>query len=185
MFLHNIKVLDLLKLPNQAIIAIRNDRRKEISLTFSFSPLSTIDRLKTDLKRKYKHKGKLREFRIIIHPACFYDRTTALLNLSYYEQKYTQLGYTSIKRLNGLYYKTSIEIGDKVAYVVLSSRNRNKQVIGVFDKIVDAEIFISEFYSSGSVLYPVVALNKLTRDYFIKKDDYRNIKNTELRKMLG
>lgn len=161
----------LSQLPNMCVFALVNEKDKKIFIGKTTNLVTYLGRLINECQ--YSNKELLTLPFIILESIT--DKPNLYVRFNYWINYYSNKGYLIYKkpkyRLN---YKLRIDLmGDfrmqyearHLFYVKILSRRYRELVIGVFDKIYDAEAFIADNYPNGieSVVY---SSNSLTKEYF-------------------
>lgn len=172
-------MIDLFKLlyntPRSVIYALVCQENMKVYISYSKNVVTSLGRLLSDVQDKkciYKHliddASKL-EFKVLDSINISDTSLDVALKLDHNITLYKQLGYSLYNdkyKLQKL--KVAIEVDDdlKRIFVRLKSQDRHKSiVVGVFDKMWDAEEFACCF-ESMSIIKPIYATNTLSIEYF-------------------
>jgi len=160
---------NLTQLSKAGIWAIVNESDKVLYITQSNNVLSSMSRNIDQLNNKshhcrslLRHKSKL-SFVVLEYVTIETDRK---LRLNYWIEKYRNKGYTLYRKHNGeaLYVPKILVTEDFKIHVTLVNRRNDKLVVGVFDKMSEAEHFTTTHYSKP--FYTITySSNILTKEY--------------------
>lgn len=167
----------MLNTPSKGIYCLINHDNNMVYIKHSMDIPMSIARVIRDIRFKttvykqfIKDSKKLRF--LFIEPLTGDESLLDIhLKIDYHIQDFIRSGY---KLYNSKYriskFKVAIEIqNDMSVHVILASRNRKKKmVVGVFDKMYDAEEFASIF-DAMDVVKPIYASNELTEKYFLNQ----------------
>lgn len=170
----------MLNTPSKGIYCLINHRNKRVYLKYSQNICMSLSRVLADIRSKntiYKQlikDVKKLQFLYLEDININEDDLSLHLKLDFYVQKYMDLGYSLYNNKHKLArFKVAIEVTEdlKSVHVVLTSRNRKKRiVVGVFDKMYDAEEFAASF-DAMDVIRPIYAVNELSRKYFLNESN--------------
>lgn len=161
------------KLPRSGIYSLVNEKDKRVYISHSKDICTSISRLLRDIhsknivyKQMIKDAPKL-QFNKLENINNYDTLVDIHTKLDYFIQGYKQRGYSLYNTKHKyLQLKVSIEVGEDldVVYVKLISSLHKKIVVGVFEKMYEAEEFATLF-ETMDVVKPVYAINELTRKY--------------------
>lgn len=164
-------------IPEAGLWAFINNYTKKVWISYSDHILGSIARNVRDLNDGSHETKDLQKdnkgLKIVIIEECR-DREHQLLFMEYYYNKYRNKGYTHYRKLHGLQYTPAVVVErNLLVHVYLKNKKNVKKLVGVFDNIDDANIFVSYAFKKMSVVFPVYARNELTRKAVIEQS--RNI----------
>lgn len=166
--------------PKSAVFALYNPKKKKVFVTLARNYLKRISTLVTELNDgSFKDNEMCQDFqdlKLILletsnHPNTAANQERFRLQMHYWQEYVEKLGLSHYgKRHIYVKYKPRITTGlnyegDQVVFVTLVSKRNDKTTIGVFDNAFDAQEFKKEYLDTQSYIYPVYALNDLTRRY--------------------
>ncbi len=151
-------------LPEDAVFALISDSSKECYISHTTNLKSRIGLILTD-------SDILRDdTKLIILKTGLNDNKYKRIYCQYYLDKHLALGYKNIGESHSyINYKVKVQFSDLLseALVVLINKRKDKEVVGVFKTIIEAEEFVSMYYS-GDMILPVYANNRRTREWLYK-----------------
>ena len=162
----------MVELPRMGIFILRNDRNKQVYISYSKNLIQSVSRNILEMKDKthvYKPLNyNIRDWKFDIIETLYY--TDTLLDISckvrVAENEYRNMGYEVKLHKNIMQLRLRVDIGeDYSVYCKLITKGYNEYVVGVFHTLQDSEEFIN-MYRNMSVILPVYANNDLTRQYF-------------------
>ncbi len=160
------------KLPRSGIYGLVCHKSKLVYISHSKDICTSISRLLRDIhsrnciyKQLIKDASKLEFIKLENINNC--DTLVDIhTKIDFFVQRYKQEGY-SLYNTKHRYqqFKVKIEVGsDFLVYVKLVSKLYKKIVVGVFDKMYEAEEFATVF-DTMDIVKPVYSINDLTRNY--------------------
>lgn len=173
----------MLKTPKSCIFGLICHKYKHIYISHSLDVCMSLSRVLKDVqdeisiyKQMIKEKKSL-EF-IVLDNINKYDTDVDIhLKIQYFIKHYKHLGYSLYNDKHRLReYKVKMEVSEdlKAMYVKLVCQS-SKIIVGVFDKLWDAEEFMTEF-EKMDIIVPVYAINKLSKEYFkSNRNHFKNI----------
>lgn len=164
--------------PRSVIYALICEENMKVYISYSKNVVTSLGRLLSDLQDKksiYKHliedAPKLK-FKVL-DSINIDDRIDIAVKIDHQVTLYKQLGYSLYNDKYKLQkFKVAIEVDDDLSriFVKLKSDNRTKSVVvGVFDKMWDAEEFACCF-DSMDIIKPVYATNEMSKKYFLTEE---------------
>lgn len=160
------------ELPRMGIFEIRNDRNKEVYISYSKNLVQSVSRNILEMKDKihvYKPLNyNIRDWKFSIIETL--SRNDSLLDISckvrVVEHEYRNKGYTVKLHKNIMQLRFRVDIdNDFKVYCKLITKSYNEYVVGIFKNMKDAEYFVDMYRNMGTII-PVYANNELTREYF-------------------
>jgi len=161
---------NLLHLPEMCIFGLVNESGKKIFIGYTINIVTSLSKLIKEYKSSNKELFKLPL--IIIEKIT--DKHNLLVRYNYWCKYYSNKGYLLYKKpANRVNFKIRIDLSKDfrmlkhtrhLFYVKILSRRYREHIIGVFDKIYDAEAFIADKYPNGidDIIY---SNNNLTKEY--------------------
>lgn len=167
--LNNEFLLNLNNLSNSGLFALINDFDRKVYVGYSRNILDALKRIVSDLNDNLKtHKNIKEDFtklRLVVLEKMTDVRLMKILYNNYIEH-YRNIGYTSYRNVIPIKLRVRIEITlDYKILVHLVCNNKTKIVVGVFDKMKEADSFVADFYTDRKIKL-VYANNALTRNYY-------------------
>jgi len=161
----------LLAFPRQCIYALINPKDRKIFISYSrnllFSIGRNIDQINDDNHVCSRDKDLI-ELLII---ETVKQEKDLRLRYRFWEEYFKQNGYSFYRNIKTINYRTRIEIikraKDKkslLAVKLISNNSRSMEVVGLFEKMEDAEAFKEKHYK-GTILKVVYADNEDTKEY--------------------
>lgn len=157
----------LLSIPKSALYALVNRHDNCIYLAYSTNVFMSLALVFQHCGNKEKKYRKLNEDLGKCELVVLFESKKVddlIQQYSYYYDYYNLLGYTHYRKYKGKRYKIRTDIKDDKVFVSLETSRKNTKVVGVFDKMKDANEFIATHYTSD-YLKPVYAKNELTKSY--------------------
>lgn len=157
------------RLPQEAVFGLISDSTKECYVSYTSNLKSRIGLILTDNEDILKEDTRLVVFVDGIH-----DLKYKLMYAQYYVDQMVDAGYKIVgspdKYIN---YRVVVQYSSMLneALVLLITKRKDKQVVGVFKSIEEANSFVDEYYKAGDMIQPVYALNKLTRSWVVRTRD--------------
>lgn len=168
----------MLNVPSKGIYCLINEVDKLVYIKHSVDITMSIARVIADIRSKnivYKQFIRDRKkLKFIFLEELKGDESLLDIHLRIdsHINNFNKQGY---KLYNSKYrisrFKVNIEVQEDLhtIHVILASRNRLKKiVVGVFDKMYDAEEFATQF-DNMEVVRPVYASNELSKKYFLNQ----------------
>lgn len=167
---------NLLHLPSTCIYGFINEYDKKIYIGFSCDLLLALYRNLKDIKySNHPCKKDFKKLKLIIIETLD-NKLNSRIRYQYWVNKYSNMGYKNYRNFKASSYKVRVDVlrdfrmtYDRrfLFYVKLRTRHGKEFIVGVFDKVEDAELFVTLNYTSiDDIIY---AGNKLTKEYLKKE----------------
>lgn len=165
----------LVSQPRSAIFALYNRKENRVYLTLAKNYLKHIATIATDLQDgTFKHR-KMQEEKdnlelIVLETLPPYEYETLKMHMHYWYLHCKDLGMKFYTKKCHVIYRANTSIGldydgNTVIFVNLVTRRNDKIVVGVFEKMHEAEKYIEDYLETSYIVYPVYATNELTKRY--------------------
>lgn len=158
----------LKNIPPHGIWAFINNRNKTVFISYNLDVLGSLanhikmmNRQEHPIAALNKHRNVLK---LVFLDSVLLDDETARLHVHYWMDKYSKMGYKMYRKLPRVSYTPGYDVWEGKAVVYLKNARNAKKIVGVFKDMFEASSFIETYYQS-SVLFPVYAFNKATREY--------------------
>lgn len=173
----NLSFQELYNLPERCIYAFLNKKDKKIYIGFTKNLLSALQRnlyLMKYSNHPCKNDVSKIEFEILEYIVTDSDLK---LRYEYYSNKYSNDGWGLYRDYKAIDYKVSIDLIDTNVVggmpsikccVKLRRQGYSELIVGIFNSVSDAEVFVSDKYSNG-VFNIIYCDNQLTLDFLEKR----------------
>jgi hypothetical protein len=162
---------ELLKLPQMCVWALINEEKKLVFVSYSRNFFFNIGRTIETLNDGSHWASSDKENAKLIIIETINEENDLRVRARYWDEYFKKEGYKSYRKIKPINYRTRIETIKRasdnkllLAVELISANYRNKLIVGVFDKIEDANKFIETHYK-GTILKVVYSDNDLTKDY--------------------
>lgn len=161
------------KQSNSGIFCLINESKKRVYISYSKDIITSLARMVRDIRSKNViYKQLIKDVRslefLLLEDINIYDTDICIhTKLDYFITFYKQLGYELYNdkyKLQKLKVSLEVNLNDNLVYVKLVNKRYKKIVVGVFDKMYDAELFATVF-EIMDIVKPVYSINELTRTY--------------------
>lgn len=155
------------ELPQDAVFGLINDSTKECYISHTTNLKARIGLILTDNEFILKD-----DTRLIVFVDGIQDLKYKLMYAQYFLDKYIRCGFKNIGVVRGyINYRVSVQYSDLLneALVVLINKRKDKQVVGVFKTVEEANSFVEQYYVKGALVQPVYAINGRTRKWVYKR----------------
>lgn len=170
MLLNNDFIHTIQNLVQPGYLAIINDFTKKVYLRPCSNVAEALMRILKEIKDNTFIEKEVIEYKSMLQ-FCIHGlgihQSMLKLHYKYYEEYYRNRGYTSYRLgYTPVEYtvRTTIETDYKV-YIRLVNRRNDSFIVGIFNNLNEAKVFVDECYSN-SVKYLVYALNDLTKEHY-------------------
>lgn len=167
---------ELYNLPEKCIYAFLNQKDKKIYIGFTKNLLQALERNLYYMKySNHPCKNDIANLELIVLENIVTDLDLRL-RYEYYSNKYSNEGWRLYRNYKAIDYKVSIDVINIAisngmpsikCCVKLRRRGSNELIVGIFNSVSEAELFVSDKYSNG-VSNIIYADNKLTLDFLGK-----------------
>lgn len=164
---------ELYNLPEQCIYAFLNKRDKKIYIGWTKNLISAIQQ-NINLMKYSNHPCKsdisILDFEVLEN---IVTESDLRIRCEHYSNKYSNEGWTLYRNYCAIAYKVIIDVFissnslSVKSCVKLQSKRRGELIVGIFETVSDAEVFVTDNYSNG-VANIIYADNKLTKDFRAK-----------------
>lgn len=168
------------KLPRSGIYGLVNHKSRMVYISYSKDICTSISRLLRDIHSKnciYKHmiKDASKLQFVKLEDINNYETITDIrIKIDYFTEKYKQEGYSLYNKLKPQKLKVRLDVVEDRVHVKLVSAYGFKMVVGVFEKMYEAEEFATVF-DGMDIVKPVYAINELTKNYI--KNNFKTSNN--------
>lgn len=148
-------------LPENAVFALISDSNKECYISHTTNLRTRIGEILT-----YTNDVLKEDTRLVVLCTGFEDIKYKRIYAQYYVEKFKRDGYSIIGTDNYINYKAKIILAkelDRVAVVLVNTR-KDKEIVGLFRSVDEAQEFIDTYYK-GDIVLPVYAINGTTREW--------------------
>lgn len=162
---------NLVELNQPGVFALVHVRTKSMYISYSNNILKSVSEhlshakkgthVNSNLNKQYKN------LRLYIIEIC--DYSNCKYQCAYWYKYYKDQGYNLYNKRKPVQYRVAIEIDIRTYKVLVQLVNKRKEriVLGVFDKVQEAEQF-ALLVQSQEVIRPLYATNELTRLYVLE-----------------
>jgi hypothetical protein len=157
------------------IYCLINESKKRVYISYSKDIITSLSRIVRDIRSKNViYKQLIKDVRglefLLLEDINIYDsEIDVCTKLDYFITLYKQLGYELYNdkyKLQKFKVSLEVDLNDNLVYVKLVNKRYKKIVVGVFDKMYDAEEFATLF-ETMDIIKPIYSINNLTKSYIL------------------
>lgn len=149
---------DIRSLPQNAVFGVINDSSMEFYISHTTNLRTRIGLVIDDIEIR-------EDSRIVIFLDGVDDKRYKQLFAQYYINKFTEMGYVDVARKKCSYinYTVRVQYSELLneAWVVLVSKRNDKEVVGRFKTVEEANEYVRVYYPVGELVQPIYSTNKV------------------------